>query len=103
MNLEQYLKNQGFDILMIGGQCPYQIEANHQSGISAYFRSRHTAACLEIYEGHYDIFSGLPDDNPLIETEIEAWKEPDAGYIDDEEAFQVFYYLWSDIKDLVIN
>lgn len=100
--LNQYLKKEGFDINQCGGMCPFQIEANHKSGISIYFRSRHTLAYLEIYNQHYDYFSGLPD-NPIDGGEIEAWEDPDAGYIDFDEAFYVFYWLWSDIKDNVLE
>jgi hypothetical protein len=103
MNLNQYLKTEGFSVSLCGGQCPFQIEANHQSGISIYFRSRHTSASLEVFDRHYDYFSGLPDSEPIAFGEVEIWDEPEAGYIDDKEAFQVFYYLWSDIKDSLIN
>ena len=101
--LESYLESQGFDVNLCGGMCPFQIEGNHKSGISIYFRSRHTIASLEIYSEHYG-FNTLPEDEALLWTgEFECWDEPDAGYLDDAEAFYVFYSLWNDAKDLVLN
>lgn len=101
--LETYLESQGFDVNLCGGMCPFQIEANHRSGISIYFRSRHTIASLDVYSEHYG-FDGLPEDNSIIWSgEFKCWNEPDAGYIDFGEALYVFYSLWNDAKDFVLD
>lgn len=100
--LEGFLKSKGFDVEMLGGQCPFQIEANHCSGLSVYFRSRGQTASLEIYNEHYDYFSGLPDDSALVWTgRFQCWEPYMAGYLDFLEAFYVFYQLWSDAKEIV--
>ena len=102
--LESYLESQGFEVNLWGGMCPFQIEANHKTGISVYFRSRHTIASLDIYSEHYDYVSGLPADNSIVwSSEFECWEDPDAGYLDPDEAFYVFYFLWNDAKDFVLN
>lgn len=103
-HLDSYLKSQGFDVNFCGGMCPFQIEANHYSGISVYFRSRYTIASLEVYSEHYDDFSGLPKDESIIWSgEFECWDDPDAGYIDFDEAFYVFYSLWNDAKNFIFD
>lgn len=100
--LEEFLKSKGFDIDQMGGNCPFQIHANHCSGLSVYFRSRGTTASLEVYDEHYSYFSGLPDDEALLwEGEFESWEAYEAGWIDFSEAFYVFYMLWSDAKERV--
>jgi len=102
--LESYLESQGFEVVLLGGMCPFQIEANHRTGISVYFRSRHTIASLDIYSEHYHYVSGLPDDDSIVwSSDFECWEDPDAGYISPSEAFYTFYSLWNDAKDFVLN
>lgn len=97
--LESYLERAGFEVNLVGGSCPFQIEANHRDGFSIYFRSRHECAVLEVYDCHYDYFSGLPGDDELIwADEFCCWDEPNAGYLDFDEAFYVFWSLWSEAR-----
>lgn len=102
--LELYLESLGFEVLMIGGQCPFQIEANHRTeNICIYFRARHRTASLDIFtEGiSYDSFPG--GENLLWSGEIQNWPEPMAGYIDYEDAFYVFAALWRDGKEFAFD
>lgn len=104
-SLESYLELQGFDVLMCRGSCPFQICANHKSGISTYFRSRHETAYVEIYS---ELFSytddSLPSDESIIwDGKFMCWKDPSAGYLQADEVFYVFYLLWSDAKDYVLD
>lgn len=97
-----YLNSQSFDVLSCGGWCPFQIEANHKSGISLYFRARGEVASLEIYSEQIEF--ELPEENEIIwRGEYKNWEFPEAGYIGLDEAFYVLYSLWSDAKDLVVD
>ena len=102
-DITKFLKFHGFDWLLWGGLCPFQIEANHMSGIYVYFRSRHTTASLEVYPYHHDAYNSLPDDDPIWEGEFTCWEEPYAGYLESDEAAYVFHSLWTDAKDYVLE
>ena len=83
---------------MLGGQCPFQICANHSSGISIYFRARGSSVSLEVFDEHY--FEDLPDEKDRIwEGKISYYKRFEAGYLSFSEAFYAFYLLWSDAKE----
>lgn len=102
--LEQYLQREGFDVMMAGGRCPFQIEANHRSGISIYFRSRDTTASLEVYRQHYNYDDDLPEDEEILwQSEYNCWEKYEAGWIDWSEAFYVFYSLWIEAKAWVLD
>lgn len=100
--LEDYLEKEGFNVDFLGGQCPFQIEADHKSGISIYLRARYSKVVLAVYDEHYTYGSGLPDDDCLLWSDsFQCWDEYGASYIDYPEAFYVFYSLWSDAKDWI--
>ena len=61
-DFENYFIEKGFTLLMYGGRCPFQIEANHCAGFSVYFRARHSAAGIEVYSEHLNYLDGLPDE-----------------------------------------
>ena len=94
-----YLKSQSFDILSCGGSYPFQIEGNHISGFSIYLHARGERVSLTIYNSLLDYFDSLPDDSEIIW--YSEWKFPDAGYISFNDAFYVFWMLWSDVRYLI--
>lgn len=103
-NFQQRLAEKGFEVLMIGGFCPFQIEANHKSGISVYMRSRHQTASLEVYDCQME--SGLnvvlPDDKHIIwEGEFDCFEEFEAGYISANQADYAFSQLWADALERI--
>ncbi len=98
-----YLNSLSFDVLSCGGWCPFQIEANHSSGISLYFHARGEIATLTVYST-WLVFNELLDDSEIIwEGWYKNWDFPDAGYIGLDEAFYVLYSLWSNAKDFVFD
>ena len=102
--LQQRLVEKGFEVLMIGGSCPFQIEANHKSGISVYMRSRHQTASLDVYDCQMDsgLDAGLPDDKHIIwEGEFDCFEKFEAGYISANQADYVFSQLWADALERI--
>ncbi|WP_017302534.1 hypothetical protein [Nodosilinea nodulosa] len=100
----------GFDnILMIGGRCPFQMELGHESGIYVYFRARGSKAEIEAYNvdpSDPRWIEGLPPyELSLMFAIAQYWLEDSyaAGYIEPDEALYVFYQLWSDIKDFILE
>ena len=105
---EDYLKRQGFEVNLLGGRSPFQIEAKHKSGIYIYFRSRgKNLASLEVFDnftpGSKALFPDYLDNDILYETELASIEGYYPGDIDFNEAFYIFYYLWNDAKDLVLE
>lgn len=101
-DLELYLEKEGFTPLLIGG-CPcFQIEANHISGISIYFRSYNNIS-IEVYNVHLDFFFTLPTDQHLLyEYDLDLWKDVDLECLNFSEALYVLYWLWNDIKEVFL-
>lgn len=99
-NFETFLEKEGFDILDFGGLCPFQVSANHNSGISIYFRARGCRCTLYIYGDPQYI--DLPEEKYLIGSSyFDCWDFPQAGHLSWGEAFYVFHSLWSDAKDKI--
>lgn len=90
----------GFEVMQAGGRCPYQIELNHPAGFYLYFRSRWQAATLAIFDRCcYD--DGLPKEGLLWEGYLQAWQEPDAGWLDAGDAHYAFSALFRDALDVL--
>lgn len=89
--LYEFLKQENFYNISIGGYAPFTIEAEHSSGINLYFRSR-CSTSLRIYIGD---FMEAYEDNGRMLKDIDIL----GGYMNDEsEVFQSFYYHYSDIR-----
>ena len=74
------LKAKGFYVYEAGGQCPFQITANHEDGWSIYFQARQRTASLEIYNCRQTRV--LPDDEHLLwYGGFKSWDEYEAGWI----------------------
>lgn len=94
--LVSYLEKEGFEVFRCGGLCPFEIDALHYTGLSVYLKCRQNRATLYIYK----------DEDQEIEihnTMFQSWQKPDAGYLEEDEAFYVFYSLWSDARDFVFE
>ncbi|MEM9540954.1 MAG: hypothetical protein AAGA60_15805 [Cyanobacteria bacterium P01_E01_bin.42] len=81
-----WLENKGYVIGLMTPQCPYQIELFHQDGHSIYFRSRGDSCELSFHE----------DDRELYRDRWKFTEKPNAGYIDDKQAFALFYGMYWD-------
>lgn len=101
--LQARLAALGFDVQMIGGMCPFQIEANHKDGYSIYMRCRGKTCSLDVYNCHYDYDSGLPDKDEYLIWEgwFNCWGDYEAGYVTPNDADYVFSMLWANAKELV--
>lgn len=83
----EYLHQEGFYDVYVGGYAPFTIEGKHHSGLEIYFRSRGSTS-FTVYNGVYDWYNN--------DFRFESTND----YIFDEsEAFQHFYFHYSDIKD----
>lgn len=95
---ELYLINNGFEVNLLGGLCPFQIEANHKSGISIYFRARGALVSLEVFDEWY-FWDDLPSDELLLWSgKFSCYKKFEASWLDFSDAFYAFHSLWSDAK-----
>lgn len=91
--IRKFLEQEGFHDISIGGFAPFTIEATHWSGTELYFRSRGCTS-LEAYIGDY--IEAYKDNGMMIAT-----IDIPGSYINlAPEAFQVFYYHYSDIKHI---
>ena len=94
------LQEKGFLIEMAGGNCPFQVEANHRDGWSIYFRARGTTVDLWVFDVHQEVDS-FPDDELIWRGGFNSWEWPAAGWITPNEADYILSMLLADAMDYV--
>lgn len=96
--IERFLLQEGYlkDSIVIGGVAPFVIEAEHPKGYSIYFRSRGCTS-LKVYTGNYE---DTWENKELFLADIDI---PGEYIFDESEAFQIFYYHYNDLKDLLVE
>ncbi len=106
--LDNYLEKEGFK-LQRRVRCPYQFEVDHSLGFSIYFCCNNDLASIEIYDQPLSYpnrlrWLDLGDESLLLEAEWDLEKDVFEGaYLEHWEAFYLFWMLWSDVKDIVLE
>lgn len=84
----------GLQITCIGGACPFQMEGTTPEGLRFYMRYRHDDAQLYVYRGK-DHVDGLQLYAEIDNAMEAGW---DRGYLDADEAVDLFGRLWALLK-----
>ena len=104
-SLKSYLQEQGFKVNLFGGfNMPFQIDANHRSGLSIYFVhwNDRGIVTLKIFDEPRLFHASSKTASILSEQRIVIGKDyPSGTWMDFYDLFYLFWLMWQDVKYLV--